>query len=322
MTRARKVSGSCFNSCLSAGGTMIRTNRMWLAVIAIAGALIGTGCPGRGKPRTGEPDGKPEAGAPQKPPCPDSPKAGRICNSPYAIVETDAANCEAELRGGWKLYPRRQYRRDGARSDNKQPSIGPTPRGAARPAANLSASMNGKATDRPTPDDFCADSWDAGVCDRRGRHRGPRRGGRPLGETGTTADHAATAAAERPFFRPKVRTSGEGVRLHRHGAGETRQERTRGRRGRRFALGRDEEDASGHGYAMSRIIGHLSCVGGADAPDCKDFVLPYVALPLVYSRRTETWSRARTGASSDTFTTSSTRSSKRSMSGRKTAISS
>ena len=41
-------------------------------------------------------------------------------------------------------------------------------------------------------------------------------------------------------------------------------------------------DVSGHGFAMSRVIGHLSCVGGADAPDCAKFVRPYVALPLIY----------------------------------------
>ena len=46
-------------------------------------------------------------------------------------------------------------------------------------------------------------------------------------------------------------------------------------------FGVTKPDVSGHGYAVSRVIGHLSCVGGANAPDCKDFVHPYVALPLV-----------------------------------------
>ena len=101
---------------------MIRTCRTWMAVSQLQGALIGTGCPGRGTTQTGEPGGKPEAGAPQTP-GPDSPKAGRICDSPYAIRRDGPR----ELRTGiaWRLeaLSATAVRRDGARSDNKQPSI-------------------------------------------------------------------------------------------------------------------------------------------------------------------------------------------------------
>jgi hypothetical protein len=252
---------------------------MWLAGIAIAGALIGSGCPGRGTTGTGEPQGKPDTGVPpaQNPPCPSAPKPGRICDSPFVIVEPEKADCEAELRGGWKLYPRRQVRYKTAPSD-KQPAVAPNTPRRSTPLSKPFCVYEWKGTSRPKPDDLlqihgtqeCAlavgMAADAGAADAGAANPGGPNPAveRPFFSRNFDRQVKAIASPVPPALQKPDKNAPLVAVLDASPWGVTK------------------KDDSGHGYAMNRIIGHLSCVGGADAPDCGDFVRPYVALPRIF----------------------------------------
>jgi len=57
-------------------------------------------------------------------------------------------------------------------------------------------------------------------------------------------------------------------------------------------FGVTQPDASGHGFAVSRVIAQLACAN-PDSPECANQIKPYVALPLV--RRGNAWVRGQDG---------------------------
>jgi hypothetical protein len=236
---------------------MMRMRRSWLALVAIAGVLSAGGC------------------------CRDKldlPKPGRLCESRYAIVETRGPTCEALLGGGdWKLVPRRET----------APNVRQRKRAAVSP--------NQSRTAAPGAQPFCVYEW--------------ARKERPMAEAfsriGGTQECAlavglAGSAALPPPVPPPPGLPPSGPIFHQNferqvkafaspSAAKAWEKLQKAGTGRPVVAvldtspyGVTRRDASGHGYAMSRIIGHVACVGGADAPGCPDVVRPYVALPLVY----------------------------------------
>src|SRR5262245_3195942 len=86
--------------------------RTWTAIVTIAGALAGAAChrtePGPTPPPAQSP---PPAPAPSDNELPPRIKPRRVCNSPFAIVETDRPTCDlGDAATMWKLVPPRPSR--------------------------------------------------------------------------------------------------------------------------------------------------------------------------------------------------------------------
>lgn len=273
---------------------MIRTLGSWTTIVAIASVLAGTGCKHEveaAPPKGPRPQDQPPAppGTPKAPQL-ELPKPGPICNSPFAIVESERATCEEGLGGVWKLVTRPvrtaqsgtdydQNKNPGQTQDKKKqgaikpgdaskpPLAAPNDARRGAPGSAPFCVYKWAGKDRPTPDQFAA-------------IRGTQECGLTVG-LGVAEDVAARAIFNKNFDR-QVRAFASELPP----AFSAQLEKAKAKAPIVAVVdaspwGVTKLDVSGHGYAISRIIGHLACVGGADAPDCKDFVKPYLALPLV-----------------------------------------
>ena len=279
---------------------MIRTCRTWMAIVTIAGAVVGVGCHDKDKieyasapPPAPPPPVKPPAPSDGMPPPPTWPQPGRSCNSRFAIVETERPTCDEQIAPGWKLFPRRQPTRQ-------------------VPPTSYDKSRGGK--DKSYKDKSYKDKDDKGDADKRPPvlptdvRRASRRS-RPFcvyewtsKELPTIAQFSQIHATQECALAVGMAGENPDVEWPFYGRNFDRQvkaiatsdlpknaswlEKTDERAPVVAVLdtspfGVTKEDVSGHGYAVSRVIGHLSCIGGADGPTCKDLVRPYVAMPLV-----------------------------------------
>jgi hypothetical protein len=250
--------------------------RTWMAVVTIAGALAGVGCrntePAPAPAPEPNPPPRPPAPA-DRPPVPPWTQPGPVCNSPFAIVETDRATCEPTLGNGlWKLFPRRAPKNQAApvKGDKdyvKPPEPTDPRRGSAKSRPFCVYELTTKEKP-PTPSQF-AEIHATQECAIAVGMGGPY------------------PAVDGPVFSRNFDRQVIAMAEAEPGKPAADLLKTDERRAPVVAVldaspyGVTKRDVSGHGRTMSRIIGHVSCVGGADSPHCKDFVKPYVALPLI-----------------------------------------
>ena len=237
---------------------MNRTCRTWMFVVAMVGALVGGACRKRVETSESAPPKPPE-----KPAGLELPKVGRPCESRFAIAPPEGATCNANIGAGWRLYPQRDVQRQAAPS--KRRAVSPEEPRRAAPGSRPFCVYEWSGQDAPKMQDFsrikatreCAIA--AGMADA---------GAPPedLSLYGQLFDRQVKALASSVPAKPPAALDKNPPVVAVLDASP---------------WGVTKPDVSGHGYAVSRVIGHLSCVGGANAPDCKDFVHPYVALPLV-----------------------------------------
>src|SRR4051812_44242909 len=229
---------------------MNRVRWSWLAMVAMAGAFIVIGCCRHKKK--------------------ELPAPARACESRYAIVE-GRGMCEGILPGGdWTLVPRRESA--SYLPKRKRTAVIPNqPRMAA-----------------PDIQPFCVYEW---------ARKEPPTADAFLKIGGTQECAVAVAMPppaappgppREPFFHRNFERQVKALAS----PGAVKDWETLQKAGKGAPVvavldaspyGVTKPDVSGHGFAISRIIGHLSCIGGADAPDCTNYVRPYVALPLVYT---------------------------------------
>jgi hypothetical protein len=265
-----------------------------MAIVATTGTLVGVSC------RKPEPAPTP-APAPcpptvpspkEPPPVPPWTQPGPACNSPFAILETDRDTCDQSLENGaWKLYPRRQPKSQNPPdyddkvkppTDVKRSNVKPLPTDVNPPAP-----LEVKETDprrsslksRP----FCVYEWTARekpTPEQFAKIHATQECALALA-MGPPDPKVTRAIFSRNFDRQVIamampepsNAGGPLAKIAERGAVVAVLDTS--------PFGVTKPDVSGHGYAMSRIIGHVSCIGGADSPHCKDVVKPYVALPRV-----------------------------------------